>query len=684
MLRSTTIRAGVTVLALILSACSGGGGSRVMPSTAQPALPPSGSLDYGSQELKGATLGGKVSFGTVHFEALVRPSNAAGLMAYAQAVNNPASAQYREFLSASQIGARFGATQANYNAAAAYFRSFGLAVGGWPQRLTLSVAGKQADVERAFNTAFGVYSAAGGKLIGPMTPPTLPSTVPVVAVSLVKDLRASAQYRALVPVGSGQGNNFALGYTPQQIASAFDYTGAYRAGYTGAGIKLGIIGTGPIDPNDRVVYEEQFDWPNNILGRAGTGQLIQVDVTSAAAANTTPIGTGSPTATPPPVTGPCATELPACNPEDGEAQLDTEQALLAPDANTLFYLAYVPDECGSPSVSNCAPDPSTGYGYAYIGIDESDDEIEQAIADNTGGNNGPDVLSLSYGGAEVQNTGYFEISGSYSTSSFGVMEFASLAAEGVAVFISSGDAGAQGCARPLVPTMANDQCVSWPAVSPNVVSVGGVTTPLNQAGQFIGPLTGWGFQTNGGSGGSGGGVSSYIPLPTFQTGTGIIGSMRNQPDIALEADDITGVATIVNSDFGYDGSGAYGGTSVSAPEAAAMWSLVLSACKATPSCQKNGTYRLGNPAPLFYAIYNGTSPYTGTTYPYTFYDVTFGNNGTIPCKVNPSQVGPCPNPVPTPDPGYNAGVGYDQVTGIGVPFAGHLINTIVNPATPVN
>jgi hypothetical protein len=120
-----------------------------------------------------------------------------------------------------------------------------------------------------------------------------------------------------------------------------------------------------------------------------------------------------------------------------------------------------------------------------------------------------------------------------------------------------------------------------------------------------------------------------------------------------------------------------------------MWALVLDACRQTAACVAKGTgahpYRMGNAGPEFYTIYNNAAEY-----PATFLDIVYGNNGVVPCLVNPGPgpgsgtVTPCPNPVPTPDPGFNAGVGYDHVTGIGVPFAGHLINTIVNPATQAN
>ena len=85
----------------------------------------------------------------------------------------------------------------------------------------------------------------------------------------------------------------------------------------------------------------------------------------------------------PNVYDPSASPTANCNPEDIEAQIDTEQAALARDASIEFYLAYVPVECYTPNAATCTPDPTTGLGYAYQGIYETDDEIQQIIADNT-------------------------------------------------------------------------------------------------------------------------------------------------------------------------------------------------------------------------------------------------------------------------------------------------------------
>ena len=102
--------------------------------------------------------------------------------------------------------------------------------------------------------------------------------------------------------------------------------------------------------------------------------------------------------TPPPVTPPCGGSLPGCNPEDGEAQLDTQQAAtLAPSANVLFYLAYNANDCTVSRSRARARPPATTRAHRAIGIVEADPEIMQAINDNMA-----DVLSISYGGGEPQ------------------------------------------------------------------------------------------------------------------------------------------------------------------------------------------------------------------------------------------------------------------------------------------
>jgi subtilase family serine protease len=650
-----TRNATAILIATALGACSHGGSS-VAPTPIVPSAPVVGSgsvgtLAFGQTTLTGAAAGAAAQLGAMRINVGVKLRNASGLATFAAAASDPSSGAYRHFLTPQQIADQFGATTSDYTATATYFRSMGLKVGTWPQRLSLTVAGPQAAMEAAFHTHFVTYATAQGSLYGPKEPPTLPAGLPVTSVAHLIDGTGRTFRQSVRASSVGSGQNTQLGYTPQQVSAAFDYNGAKSGGFTGTGINVGIVATGPIDLNDFSFYRSYF-------GISGAGSVSQVNVSTPAAE----AAGSSPAATPPPVTGPCTGALPTCNPEDGEAQIDVEQVNgLVPNANVLFYLAYIPAECGAPT---CPPGTR-----GFLGIAESDDEIQQAIADNTA-----DILSLSFGGGEPGNTFYFlDGNGAYTSAGFGPTEFAALAAEGIAVFVSSGDSGAQGCSRPAITGFVDSQCVSYPASDVSVTSVGGVTTPLSNGGQFVGPVTGWGLQTNGGQGGSGGGVSRFIPQPTWQTGTGITAGKRNQPDISLEGDDATGVAVISNTSFDFSVSGAFGGTSVAAPEMASMWALVLDACKQTASCAAQGTgahpYRMGNAGPVLYKIYN-----TPASYAASMLDVTFGNNSVIGC----TQGGPaCPSPVPAPDPGFTAGIGYDMVTGIGVPFARHLIKAVV-------
>ena len=105
---------------------------------------------------------------------------------------------------------------------------------------------------------------------------------------------------------------------------------------------------------------------------------------------------------------------------------------------------------------------------------------------------------------------------------------------------------------------------------------------------------------------------------------------------------------------------------------------MLSACAQLSECLKASgpkKYRLGNPAPLLYGIYQGKDV-GGLTYKQVIYDVLYGNNTPVVTKPTPTP-NPSPYPVPT---GYSAGKGYDLVTGVGVPFVGHLIDAVIKNA----
>jgi kumamolisin len=638
--------------------------------------------NYGQSAMTGATYVGPVTNAHMSVSVLVHQQNAQGLIAYAQEVQDPSSPIFRHFLTPAQIATQFGASQSDYQKTAQYFANNGLAIAGWTQRLLLVVSGSQTSMQKAFGTTFGLYQKNGQQFIAPMTQPHFLQQLAVDAVAGVVSYHPNHSY-IIIPPKAGAG--LAVGYSPSTVRAAFDYVGAYSGGYNGAGINLGIIGTGPIDVttmgNGDVDLNQYMVDTNTSAAHVTEVQVSPSPVATALATLGNPAFPYSDDfQTPPPVTAPCNGSLPGCNPEDGEAQLDTQQAAtLAPGSNVLFYLAYNASDCDTTFPSPC-PTNGPNAGAPEIGIVEADPEIMQAINDNAA-----DVLSLSYGGGEPQQgwSGYSG-SGGY-VASYSQLEFAELATEGIAVFVSSGDDGSAECfgANGYLAQV----CDSYPAGDPSVTSVGGVTANVNAYGQPTAPWLAWGISTfesgYGAIGGSGGGSSETggVGIPALAAQATALGvTSREQPDVSMIGDPSTGVSIVMNQGFG-GGISVIGGTSVAAPEMAAMWADVLSACKANPSAgvcaSGSGTkpWRLGNAAPYLYAIYKGTriSGFTpALAYNQVFYDIVYGDNQMQNPTYTPAS----------PVPGASAGPGYDMVTGVGVPYAGHLINALTGLTLP--
>ncbi len=689
------------VFAIALAACGGGGGGAIPNNQPPQATSGLGNVpaalivqNYGQSMMSGATYVGPVTNAHLSFSVLVHQQNAQALIAYAQAVQDPTSSSFRHFLTPDQIAAQFGASQSDYQKVAQYFISNGVMVAGWKQRLLLVVSGSQTSMQKAFGTTFGLYQKNGQQFIAPMTQPHFMQQIAVDAVAGIVKYRSNHSY-IIVPPGAGAGLN--VGYSPSTVRAAFDYVGAINAGFNGNEVNLGIIGTGPIDTT--VSGHGDVDL-NAYLGATGTNSAA---IVTQVAVSPSPVATalatlGNPAfpyssdfQSPPPVTAPCSAQLPNCNPEDGEAQLDTQQAAtLAPFSHVLFYLAYNASDCDINFPGPC-PGSGTNAGAPYIGIVEADPEIMQAINDNQA-----DVLSLSYGGGEPQQgwTGYSG-TGGYE-GSYSQLEFAELATEGIAVFVSSGDNGSAECFSGN--SYLAQVCDSYPAGDPSVTSVGGITAPLSGYGQQTAPWLAWGISTYDGGygacdsqgfcGASGGGSSATggIGIPAKSWQSTVLGvASREQPDVSLIGDPSTGVAWLMNHDWNGEVQD-IGGTSVAAPQMAAMWADVLSACIQHPTvgaCAGGGgphPYRLGNAAPYFYAIYHCSAtpcPALGSftpqlSYSQVFYDIVYGDNQMTNPTYSPAS----------PIPGASAGPGYDMVSGVGVPFAGHLINAITGLDVP--
>jgi subtilase family serine protease len=651
---------------------------------------------YDSQAARGATYLGPAHMGWLGVDLVMHMRDEGGLERYAALASNPHSRYYRHFLTPERIGDLFGVSAAEYARTVRYFWANGLEVRWWKQREMLSIVGPQENLEHALSTKLGWFRKDNVTFYAPRSVPHFGVPLPVDGVAGIVNFRRMRDHMRIERLPQpliGWGPGFLTGNSPFDLAAAFDYTGGYGMSPScckGNGITIAIVGTGSIS-DDAAVFKQLFN-----VG--GSSAVTQINVTNAVF-NPLPNGSPPPIAccyseglqTPPPVSTtlcePYPGGLPTCNPEDGEAQLDTEQTTsLAPSVDVLFYLAYNPNECYSPGV--CPP----GTGTPELGVNEADDELQQIANDNKA-----DIVSGSYGIGELDWAG--NSGGLLNADGTGAEPaiFASLAAEGIAVFFSSGDSGAESCQPDFPPGVSPNAdllCVAYPADDPNVVSVGGTTTPIGSNGRLTGLITTWGVQTQSGGAG-GGGFSSVFARPAYQpsgkfcankpdtSGNQCDSTHRLQPDLSLNADPETADALVCGAGFNGRGVnclniligpalGSVGGTSAASQGMAAMWSLILEACKQTAGCgggyANPYSYRLGNPAPLLYDIYAGNDV-GGLPYNAAFYNVTYGLNAV------PNSTGPGYSDL---DPGFEAGTGYNLATGLGAPFGANLIKAITN------
>ena len=284
-----------------------------------------------------------------------------------------------------------------------------------------------------------------------------------------------------------------------------------------------------------------------------------------------------------------------------------------------------------------APVATIKYIYSKNVVASVEYAIDQNVAQ---------VVSYSYAGCE---------SGSSSAAIASFRQVAMQAnAQGITWVAASGDNGPSGCDTTDQPA-SHGLAVDFPASFPEVTAVGG--SEYNEgAGQFWSPNN-----LNGASalsyipevawndssqflGASGGGASMLFPKPSWQTGPGVPNdNARDVPDICLAASPyhdsyiIAANGTIVSG---------LGGTSIGTPTFAGVVALLNHYLISKGLQPKPG---LGNINPTLYRLAATTSG--------TFHDITVGNN-IIPCATgSPSCV--------NGQLGYNAGSGYDQVTGLG-------------------
>ena len=126
----------------------------------------------------------------LHLAIGVKMRDPDGLERFAADVSDPASPNYRHFLSPEEITARFGPSEADYKAVAAFAISNGFQITArHDNRLVLSVSAPPSAVEKAFNVSLRTYQhpTESRLFFAPDTEPQVSVDLPVADVQGLSD-----------------------------------------------------------------------------------------------------------------------------------------------------------------------------------------------------------------------------------------------------------------------------------------------------------------------------------------------------------------------------------------------------------------------------------------------------------------------------------------------------------------
>lgn len=572
---------------------------------------------------------GAHSLGTVSSSAslsgtvVLKPRDNAALVQFVNAVSNPSSPLFHQYLPAGAFASRFGPTKATIDAVRTQLTAGGLRITGVSSDgLLVNFSGTAAQIEHAFQTGVERYRLSNGA-VGQTTTSaaSVPSAIAgsVAGIVGLNDLARARPAGIVHPQGSARGRLRSAetttfthpggaptpcpaatadaqqngGLTDDQIARAYGAFGLYDNGDLGQGQHIALYELEPFLYSDVRTFDTCF------FGAAQASAMLS-------RLNVIPVDGGQP-----------------IGPGSGEANLDVEDlSAMAPDATIDVY------ESPSPGANGLIYDPVDNYAAI---IDADRDQI----------------ISTSWGLCEQAIQ-----AGQPGLQQAENFLFEQAAAQGQSVFSAAGDNGSDDCDTFETPTVVSGQnpvSVDDPSSQPYVVSVGGTTItaatepPVEQV---------W---NDGGTGGAtGGGISESWTMPTWQraatvpgidlpgsadytnansveqefgyptnfcqstvAGAGPSTPCRLVPDVSSQGDEFTGAVTVYDASEG--GWVTIGGTSSSTP----IWAAMLAVSNASQTCTSQPATRngVGFVNPLLYAVASNPAHYTAS-----FTDVTNGNN----------------------------------------------------------
>ena len=218
---------------------------------------------------------------TLHVSVSLPYGDPAGMQAFVDSVSNPASPNYRNFITPDQVGQRFGLSQDKVTEVASYLKSQGFKIDlVGKNRLSILATCSVAQAESAFGTVINDYQAQS---------PSEPGNLSFYSFSTT--LKAPSSVAPYILDVSGL-ESFTkpkkLALTPNQGRVLYNLAPMYNAGVQGQGRKVGISNWDGYRLTNVTAYYSHFSLPT-----PGGGVLSNVHKVSIGGSNGETAGVGA-------------------------------------------------------------------------------------------------------------------------------------------------------------------------------------------------------------------------------------------------------------------------------------------------------------------------------------------------------------------------------------------------------
>jgi uncharacterized repeat protein (TIGR01451 family) len=184
-----------------------------------------------------------------------------------QQLYDPASPNYRRYLTPGQFTEQFGPTEQDYQAVMEFAKANGLTVTfTHPNRLVLDVTGTATDIAKAFQLTMRVYQhpTEARTFYAPDVEPTVDLAIPILHISGLDNYALPHPNSVQRPAIAAANATVSAGSGPSGSYQGSDFQTAYVPGtaLTGAGQTVGLLQFDGFYANDITTYETQTGLPN--------------------------------------------------------------------------------------------------------------------------------------------------------------------------------------------------------------------------------------------------------------------------------------------------------------------------------------------------------------------------------------------------------------------------------------